>query len=139
MLTRYSIRLYSDLGAHGLIMLFVFIYVYRCQTLFPYQTYVSFTIAMIGATRGTGTAYRSKLIRLPPLFCGVCITYVYPRCLVEFVLHTFTPVVSWSLYYSINSFVLYRSLFLSLCLFSIAIMCVLRMTASDYPFCIFII
>jgi hypothetical protein len=99
MLTRYSIRLFSDLGAHGLIMLFVFIYVYRCQTLFPYQTYVSFTIAMIGATRGTGTAYRSKLIRLPPLFCGVCITYVYTRCLVELVLHTFIPVVLWSLYY----------------------------------------
>jgi hypothetical protein len=86
MLTRYSIRLYSDLSAHGLI-------VYRCQTRFPYQTYVLFTIAMIGATRGTGTAYRPKHIRLPPLFCGVCITYVYPRCLVEFVLHTFTPVV----------------------------------------------
>jgi hypothetical protein len=28
-------------------------------------------------------------IRLPPLFCGVRITYVYPRCFVEFVLHTF--------------------------------------------------
>jgi len=35
--------------------------------------------------------------------------------------------------------VLYRSLFLSVCLFSIAIMCVLRITTSDYPFDIFII
>ena len=80
MLTRYSIRLYSDLGAHGLIVLFVFIYVYRCQTRFPYQTYVSFTIATIGATRRTGTAYRPKLIRLPPLFCGVCITLSIVSC-----------------------------------------------------------
>ena len=112
MLTRYSIRLYSDLGAHVLIVLFVFIYVYRGQTWFPYQTYVSYTIAMIGATRWTGTAYWSEThtftpvvlwswyyIRLPPLFSRVCITYVYLRCFMQFVLHMFTPVDLWSLYY----------------------------------------
>jgi hypothetical protein len=47
-------------GAHGFIVLFVFIYVYRCQTQFPYQTYMLFTIVTIGATRGTGTAYPSE-------------------------------------------------------------------------------
>jgi hypothetical protein len=54
-------------GAHVLIMLFVFIYVYRCQTQFPYQTYVSFTIVTIGATRGTGTTYPSNTSTLIPV------------------------------------------------------------------------
>ena len=153
-------------------MLFVFIYAYWCQTRFPYQTYVLFTIVTIGVTRGTGTAYRPKhirlppllcgvyityvypryfvelvlhtftpfvlwssyYIRLPPLFCGVCITYVYPRCFVEFVLHMFTLVVLWSSYYSINSFI-QCYIYHCFCLFSIAIMCVRRITT----FSIFII
>ena len=43
--------------------------------------------------------WNSYYIRSPPLFCGVRITYVYPRCFVEFILPKFTPVVLWSLYY----------------------------------------
>jgi hypothetical protein len=93
MLTRYSIRLYSDLGAHVLIVLFVFIYVYRSQTWFPYQTYVSYTIAMIGATRWTGTAYWSETHTFTPVVLWSWYYIRLPRCLVEFVLHTFTPVV----------------------------------------------
>ena len=71
---RFVFTLICFVGVHALIVLFIFIYVYRCQTQFPYQTYVLFTIAMIGATRGTGTAYRSET-------------------------HTFTSVVLWSLYF----------------------------------------
>jgi ABC-type uncharacterized transport system substrate-binding protein len=41
----------------------------------------------------------TKHIRLPPLFCGVRITYAYPHCFVEIVLHTLNPVVLWSSYY----------------------------------------
>ena len=40
----------------------------------------------------------SNYIRLPTLFCGVRITYVYTRCFVEFVLHMFFPLVLWSSY-----------------------------------------
>jgi hypothetical protein len=53
-----------------------------------------------------------------PVSNTISLSNIYPRCFVEFVLHTFTLVVLWSLYYSINSFVqcyihVYRSLFLS--------------------------
>jgi hypothetical protein len=96
MLTRHLIRLYSNL-VHVLIVLLGVFYAYWCQARF--QTDVSLTIAKMGATRGTGTAYRSETHTFTPVLCGVRIIYVYPRCFVEFVLHTFTPVVLWSSYY----------------------------------------
>jgi hypothetical protein len=41
----------------------------------------------------------TKQRRLTPLFCGDRNTYAYPRCFVEIVLYTFTPVVLWGSYY----------------------------------------
>jgi hypothetical protein len=89
MFTLCSIRFYSDLFCRGSCFncVICFIYAYWCQTRFPYQAYMLFTIVTIGVTRGTGTAYRSETHTFTPLG------------FVEFALHTLTPVVLWSPYY----------------------------------------
>jgi len=101
-------------GAHVSFVLFVCIYVYRCQTPFHYQTYVSFTIVTIGALEEQELLTGPKHIRLPPLFCGDRIALSIVLCIVI----------------SITVFVCVS--------FSIAIRFVLRITVSAYPFGIFI-
>jgi len=68
---RCLIRLDSLLfcRVHVLFMLFVFIYVYQCQTGFPYQMmFVSFNNNTTGATCGTGTTYHSGAPEFTPSF-----------------------------------------------------------------------
>jgi len=91
MFTRYLIHLYSDLfcRVHVLFVLYVFSYVYRCPTRFPYQAYVSFTIVTIGATRGTGPTYRSETHTFTPLFSGYRITLSIVPCSVCYIDHCF--------------------------------------------------
>ena len=107
---------FALVGTHVLFVLLVFIYAYRCQPRFPYQTYVSFTIVTIGPLKEQEQLTGPKNIRLPPLFSGV-------RTVLSIVLYSILSIV----------------VFVFVCFFSIDIMRFLRITASDYPFCIFTI
>ena len=54
-------------------MLFVFVYVYRCPTRFPYQMmprFLSFNIITTDVTSGAGTTCFSRVAEFTTVFCG---------------------------------------------------------------------